>query len=111
VIRTISGGFGGGGESSSARKAYERQLKDFEVYSVHKPPKSQRCETLEVRFSDDNYARVALPHTDALVVTLAIANYEIHRVLIDTRSLVDISYEDSQGQSCPGQIPLGGFFR
>jgi len=33
-IHTISGGFGGGGESSSARKAYARKMKDFEVYSV-----------------------------------------------------------------------------
>jgi hypothetical protein len=39
-IQTISGGFGGGGESNSARKAYARQLRDFEVYSVQKPPKS-----------------------------------------------------------------------
>jgi hypothetical protein len=34
IIHTISGGFGGGGESSLARKAYARQLDDFEVYSV-----------------------------------------------------------------------------
>jgi len=39
-IQTISRGFGGGGESNSARKAYSRQLRDFEVYSVQKPPKS-----------------------------------------------------------------------
>jgi hypothetical protein len=41
-IQTISGGFGGGGESNSAWKAYARQLRDFEVYSVQKPPKSQK---------------------------------------------------------------------
>jgi hypothetical protein len=40
VIHTISGGFGGGGESSSARKAYARQLNDFEVYSI-------RCRSLQ----------------------------------------------------------------
>jgi hypothetical protein len=40
--RRFRGGFGGGGESSSARKAYARQLRDFEVYSVQKPPKSQK---------------------------------------------------------------------
>jgi hypothetical protein len=35
-------GYGGGGESSSARKAYARQIRDFKVYSVQKPPKSQK---------------------------------------------------------------------
>jgi len=30
----ISGGFGGGGDSSAARKAYARHLKEFEIYSV-----------------------------------------------------------------------------
>jgi hypothetical protein len=28
-----------------ARKAYAKQIKDFKVYSVQKPPKSRKCET------------------------------------------------------------------
>jgi hypothetical protein len=75
TIHTISGGFGGGGESNSARKAYARQLDDFEVYSVQKPPKSQKYNPLIVGFSSDDYDGVSLPHTDALVVTLIVANY------------------------------------
>jgi hypothetical protein len=35
IVHTISGEFrGGGGESSSAQKAYARQLDDFEVCSA-----------------------------------------------------------------------------
>jgi hypothetical protein len=74
-IHTIAGGFRGGGESGSARKAYARQMKDFDVYSVQTPPKSRKYETRIIRFSDDDYARVSLPHTDALVLSLAIANH------------------------------------
>jgi len=58
IIHTISGGFGGGGESNSARKAYARQLDDFEVYSVQKPPKPQKRNPLIIGFSDDDYAGV-----------------------------------------------------
>jgi hypothetical protein len=64
-IHTIYRGFVGEGESSSARKAYARQMKDFEVYSVQKPPKSRKPEAQVIGFSDDDYAGVSLPHTDA----------------------------------------------
>jgi len=52
-------------------------LKDFQVYSKDRPAKSRRCETLVIGFSDEDYAGVSLPYTDALVVTLAIANHKI----------------------------------
>jgi hypothetical protein len=92
-IQTISGGFGGGGESNSARKAYARQY--FEVYSVQKPPKSQKRDAQVIGFSDDDYAGVSLPHTDALVLSLVIANHKIHRILIDTGSSADILYRSA----------------
>jgi hypothetical protein len=95
IIHTISGGFGGGGESISARKAYARQLDDFEVYSVQKPLKSQKFKPLIIRFSDDDYAGVSLPHTDALVVTLKIANYQTRRILVDTGSSADILFKSA----------------
>jgi len=90
IIHTISGGFGGDGESNSAWKAYARQLDDFEVYSVQKLPKSRKYNPLIIGFSDDDYAGVSLPHTDALVVTLTIANYQTRRILVDTGSSADI---------------------
>jgi hypothetical protein len=95
IIHTISGGFGGGGESNSARKAYARQLDDFEVYSVQKPPKSRKYNPLIVWFSNDDYAGVSLPHTDALVVTLTVANYQTRRILVDTRSSADILFKSA----------------
>jgi hypothetical protein len=59
---------------------------------VHKPPKSRKRDAQVIGFSDDDYAGVSLPHTDALVLSLAIANHKIHRILIDTGSSADILY-------------------
>jgi hypothetical protein len=95
IIHTISGGFGGGGESNSARKAYAKQLDDFEVYSVQKPPKSRIYNPLIIGFSDDDYAGVSLPHTDALVITLTIENYQTRRILVDIGSLADILFKSA----------------
>jgi len=38
---------------------------------------------------------VSLPHTDALVLSLTIANHKIHQILIDTGSSVDILYKST----------------
>jgi hypothetical protein len=95
IIHTISGGFGGGGESNSARKAYAKQLDDFEVYSVQKPPKSRKYNPLIVGFSDDDYVGVSLPHIDALVVTLTVENYQTRRILVDTGNSVDILFKSA----------------
>jgi len=67
-------------------------MKDFEVYSVQKPPKSQKREAQVIGFSDDDYAGVSLPRTNALVLSLAIANHKIHRILINIGSSADILY-------------------
>jgi hypothetical protein len=115
-IHTISGGFGGGGDSSAARKAYARHLKEFKIYSVQKPPKTRKYEDLLIGFSNEDFVGVSLPHSDALVVTLAIANHKIHRVLVDTGSFADIIYKSAfelmsigQGKLVPVKGPLVGF--
>jgi len=116
IIHTILGGFRGGGESNSAWKAYARQLDDFKVYSVQKPPKSQKYNPLIIGFSDDDYAGVSLPHTDALVITLTIANYQTRRILVDTGSSADILFKSAfyhmgvpRGKVFPVSCQLQGF--
>jgi hypothetical protein len=59
---------------------------------------------------------VSLPHTDALVLSLAIANHKIHRILIDTGSLADILYKTAfelmkidQRKIVPARHSLVGF--
>lgn len=69
-----------------------------------------------ISFSDEDYEGVLLPHTDALVVTLAIANHKIHRILVDTGSSADIFFKSAfdlmkinRGKLVPVRYPLVGF--
>jgi hypothetical protein len=43
-------------------------------------------------FLEEDSRRVAMPHDDALVVTLTVANHAIHRILVDNGSSTDILY-------------------
>jgi hypothetical protein len=48
-----------------------------------------------VGFSDEDYAGVSLPHTDALLVSLTIANFQLRRILVDTGSSADILFKSA----------------
>ena len=91
-IHTISGRIAGGRESSSARKAYARSMQYEEVYSLHRPLKTARIESFMLSFSEEDAQGVVMPHDDALVVTLTVANHAIHRILVDNGSSADILY-------------------
>jgi hypothetical protein len=54
--------------------------------------KQSRRGSLVIGFSSDNYSSVSLPHIDALVVTLTVANHNNHHILVDNGSLADILY-------------------
>jgi hypothetical protein len=91
-IYTIFGGIAGGEESNSARKAYARWMQGEEVYSLHRPMKVAKTELAILSFSKEDAQGVVMPHDDALVVTVTIANHVIHRILVDNGSSVDILY-------------------
>ena len=79
-IHTISGRIAGEEESNSARKAYARSMQSEEVYSLHRPLKATRMESVMLSFLEEDARRVAMPHDDALVVTLTVANHAIHQI-------------------------------
>ncbi|XP_062166959.1 uncharacterized protein LOC133873245 [Alnus glutinosa] len=71
-----------------------------------------------VGFLDEDYARVSLPHIDALVIMLQVANHIIHRIFVDNRSSTDILYwsafthmDISRDKIVPSRYPLMGFAR
>lgn len=77
----------------------------------------RKYEDLVISFSNKDFVGVSLPHSDALVVTLAIANHKIHRILVDTRSSADIIYKSAfelmsidQGKLVSTRGPLVSFF-
>lgn len=67
-------------------------------------------------FFYEDYARVSLPHTDALVITLTIENHNIHQILVDNGSSADILYwsafeymDRGREKITPARFPLLGF--
>ena len=65
--------------------------------------KLSRRENTVISFTDDEAQRLIHPHTDALVVTLSVANGKVFHILIDTGSSVDILFT-----SAFLQINVGG---
>ena len=84
----ISGGFAGGGEFSSARKAHLRSIRLGEVMEVQAVSKLPRLDTA-ITFSDSDLEGCQHPHDDPLVIR---ANKTVHRVLVDNGSSTDIIF-------------------
>ena len=87
----ISGGFAGGGESSSARKAHLRSIKSGEVMKVQAVSKLPRLDTA-ITFSDSDLEGCQHPHDDPLVIRAVMVNKTFHRVLVDNGSSADIIF-------------------
>jgi hypothetical protein len=69
-----------------------------------------------ISFLDKDAEGVSMPHDDALVVTMTIANHTIHRILVDNRSSAKIIYWSmvqqmgiTQDRIKPFGLPLVGF--
>ena len=90
-IHVISGGFAGGGESSSARKAHLRSIRSADMGEVQAVSKVPRVDTT-ITFSDSDLEGCQHPHDDPLVVRAIVANTTVHRVLVDNGSSVDITF-------------------
>ena len=87
----ISGGFAGGGESSSARKAHLRSIRSAEMGEIQAVSKLPRLDTT-ITFSNSDLEGCQHPHDDPLVVHAIVANTTVHRVLIDNGSSADIIF-------------------
>ncbi|XP_047152768.1 uncharacterized protein LOC124824381 [Vigna umbellata] len=85
-INTISGGFAGGGLSSSSRKRHVRALQS--VHLVDKPRHSMP----PITFSDEDFHAPDPDQDDPMVITAEIARYGVSKVLVDQGSSVNILY-------------------
>ena len=79
-------------------------------------PKIARRESPIIGFSEDDARRLYHPHDDALVVSLRVGDYNVHRMLVDNGSLTDILYYPafqqmgiSRARLTPTNAPLVGF--
>jgi len=62
---------------------------------VQKPSKSRKCDPVVMGFLDEDNTEVSLPHTNALVISLTIANHKTRHILIDTGSSADILFKSA----------------
>ena len=115
-IHVISGGFAGGGESSSARKAHLRSIKSAEIAKVQAVSKLPRLDT-SITFSDSDLEGCQHPHDDPLIIRAVVANKTFHRVLVDNGSSADIIFASAfdkmgigRGKMEPVNSHLRGFF-
>ena len=87
----ILGGFVGGGESSSARKAHLHSIRSGEVMEVQAVSKLSRLDTA-ITFSNLNLEGCQHPYDDPLVIRAVVGNKTIHWVLVDNGSSADIIF-------------------
>ena len=87
----ISGGFAGGGESSSARKAHLRSIRSTEIGEIQVVSKFPRLDK-SITFSNSDLEGCQHPHDDPLVIRAIVANKIAHWVLVDNGSSADIIF-------------------
>ncbi|WVY97056.1 hypothetical protein V8G54_029207 [Vigna mungo] len=85
-IDTISGGFAGGGASSSARKRHMRNL--YSVHTIARNPLTMP----DITFTDRDFHAPDPEQDDPMVITARIAEYDVSKILIDQGSSVNILY-------------------
>ena len=89
-IRMIIGGIATTGSSTKAHKTYLRMVQNVQL--IGSVPKIARRESPIIRFSEEDARRLYHPHDDALVVSIRVGDYNMHRVLVDNGSSADILY-------------------
>ena len=86
-IRMIVGGTASTGSSKKTRKTYLRMVQN--VQTMGSVPKMARRESPIIGFLEDDARRLHHPHNDALVVSLRVGDYNVHRMLVDNGSSAD----------------------
>ena len=89
-IRMIVEGTATTGSSRKARKTYLRMVQNVQLTSS--VPKMARRESPIIGFSEEDARRLHHPHDDALVASIRVGDYNMHRVLVNNSSSADILY-------------------
>ena len=89
-IRMIVGGTATIGSSKKARKTYFRMVQNVQL--TGSIPKITQKESPIIGFSEEDARRLYHLHDDALVVSVRIGDYNVHRMLVDNGSSADILY-------------------
>ena len=121
-VLTIIGGLCRARESHSARDRYAKEARKLPQTLVHKADKHPTINTQgefkDIILTKTDSMWVHHPHIDALVIIVRMANSNVHRMLVDNGSSIDILYRDAYKKTCmtesdlsPTTSPLYGFTR
>uniref|UniRef100_A0A2N9IK88 RNase H type-1 domain-containing protein n=1 Tax=Fagus sylvatica TaxID=28930 RepID=A0A2N9IK88_FAGSY len=75
------------------RTAHLREVFQIRDLAQMAPAPSKKESSKQIVFNDQDLEGVQLPHSDALVVTLRVGEFDVKRILIDPSSSVEIMYE------------------
>ena len=78
------------GSSKKARKTYLRMVQNVQLTGF--VLKIAWREGPIIRFSKEDTRRLHHPHDNALIVSIRVGDYNMHRVLVDNGSSVNILY-------------------
>ena len=110
----IIGGTAATRSSKKARKTYLRMVQNVQL--TGSVPKIAQGESPIIGFSEDDARRLHHPHDDALVISIRVGDYNVHRMLVDNGSSTDILYYPAfqqmginKARLTPTNAPLVGF--
>ena len=89
-IRMIIGGTATTRSSKKARKTYLRMVQNVQL--MGSVPKIARRESPIIGFSEEDARRLHHPHDEALVISVRVGDYNVHRMLVDNGRSADILY-------------------
>ncbi|KAL0416435.1 UNVERIFIED_CONTAM: hypothetical protein Slati_3475400 [Sesamum latifolium] len=103
VIRMIAGGPSGG----DSHQAWKSQVREAHQISIKEILDVETMEdALFIQFGRAERSGPQTIHNDALVITAILANYEVGRIFIDSRSSADILFGEAYDQMQLGDIFL-----
>ena len=88
--KTISEGLTVGGTLKSLKKAQGKETNN--IHSRPPPIKMPKNDEPDIVLLERDGRGIRQPHDDPLVIMLKVEEFNIHRVLIDNRSLADVIY-------------------
>ena len=84
---------GGTTTTDSSKKAWKTYLKmEQNVQLTGVVSKMTQIDNPIISFLEDDAWHLHHPHDDALIVSIQIGDYNMHQVLVDNRSSIDIFY-------------------
>ncbi|KFK45029.1 hypothetical protein AALP_AA1G334900 [Arabis alpina] len=90
VINMIMGGSQYCADNETSIEAYQRRA---DVYANISAPTEPRLSSDSITFDEKDTEGLDQPHNDPLVISLTVYDFNVARVLIDTRSSVDVIFK------------------